>query len=41
VDRRFKFQKRSQLFIRSDNETLSVAAVRISNPDRSSVAING
>jgi hypothetical protein len=34
-NRRFEFQKRSQLFIRSHNETLSVVAVRVCNPDRS------
>jgi hypothetical protein len=32
-DRRFKFDKRGQLFIRTHNETLSVAAMRVSNPD--------
>ena len=32
---RFHFQKRSQLFIRSHNETLSVVLMRVSNPDRS------
>jgi hypothetical protein len=36
----FKFEKRSQLFIRANNETLSVAAMRISNPDCSPVGIN-
>jgi hypothetical protein len=39
-DRRFKFEKSSQLFIRMHNETLSVIAVRIGNPDRSPVGIN-
>ena len=34
--RRFKFQKRRQLFICMHNETLSVVAVCICNPDRSS-----
>jgi hypothetical protein len=33
ANRRFKFQKCCQLFIRLDNETLSVAAMRISNPN--------
>jgi hypothetical protein len=33
ANRRFEFQKRSQLFIRTHNETLSVA-VSINNPDR-------
>jgi hypothetical protein len=32
VDRRFQFQKRSQLFIGSHDETLSVA-MRVNNPD--------
>jgi hypothetical protein len=30
----------SQRFIRTHNETLSVAAMRVNNPDRSPVAIN-
>jgi hypothetical protein len=30
-----------KLFIRAHNETLSVAAMRVSNPDRSPVGING
>ena len=34
--RRFKFQKRRQLFICMHNETLSVVAVCVCNPDRSS-----
>jgi hypothetical protein len=38
---RFKFHKRSQLFIRTHNETLSVAAMRVCNPDGSSLGING
>ncbi len=33
--------KRGQLFIRTDDETLSVVAVRICNPDRSPLGING
>jgi hypothetical protein len=33
-NRWFKFKKRSQLFIRAHNETVSVAAVRVHNPDR-------
>jgi hypothetical protein len=37
--RRFKFKKRRQLFIRSHNKTLSVAAVRVSNPDCSPAGI--
>ena len=32
-DRRFQFQKRRQLFIGVHNETLSVAAMRVHNPD--------
>jgi hypothetical protein len=35
-----KFQKRSQLFIGAHNETLSVAAMRVSNPDRLLLRIN-
>jgi hypothetical protein len=38
--RRFEFHKRSQLFIRVRNETLSVAAMRVSNPARLLVGIN-
>jgi hypothetical protein len=30
----------SQLFIRTHNETLSVVAMRVSDPDRSPVGIN-
>jgi hypothetical protein len=41
VNRPFQFQKRSQLFIRTHNETLSIAAMRVSNPDRWPVGING
>jgi len=41
ANRRFQFQKRSQLFIRPHNVMLSVAAMCISNPDRSRVAIDG
>jgi len=37
---RFEFHKRSQLFICAHNETLSVTAMRISNPDRSPVRIH-
>jgi hypothetical protein len=40
ANRRFKVQKRSQLFIRTHNETLSVVAMRVCNPDRSPVGIN-
>jgi hypothetical protein len=35
ANHRFKFEKRAELFIRTHNETLSVAAMRVSNPDRS------
>jgi len=34
TNRRFKFNKRSQLFIGTHNEALSVA-MRVNNPDRS------
>ena len=37
---RFEFKKRGQSFMRSHNETLSVVAMRVSNPDRSPVGIN-
>jgi len=40
LNSRFKFDKRSQLFIRTHNETLSVAAMRVNNEDRSPVRIN-
>jgi hypothetical protein len=33
ANHRFQFQKRRQLFIRTHNETPSVAAMRVSNPD--------
>jgi hypothetical protein len=39
--RRLQFQKRRQLFIRAHNETLPVAAMRVSNPDHSPVGIHG
>jgi len=35
TNRPFQFQKRSQLFIRTHNETLCVVAMRVCNPDRS------
>jgi hypothetical protein len=38
-NRRFELQKSSQLFSRMHNETLSVAALRVGNPDRSPVGI--
>jgi len=40
-NRRFQFEKRGQLFIGTHNETLSVVAMRVNNPDRSPVRING
>jgi len=36
----FEFDKSRQLFIGSHNETLSVVAMRVSNPDRSPAEIN-
>jgi hypothetical protein len=38
---RFEFHKCSQFFVRPHNETLSVVAVRVGNPDRSPVGIQG
>jgi hypothetical protein len=38
---RFKFQKRRQLFICMHNETLLIAAMRVSNRDRSPLRIKG
>jgi hypothetical protein len=35
-----RLKKRSQLFIRVHNETLSIAAMRVSDPDRSPVGTN-
>jgi hypothetical protein len=40
TNRRFKFNKRGQLLIRSHNETLSVAAMCVSNPDCSPTRID-
>ena len=40
TNRPLQFQKRSQLFIRTHNETLSIVAMRVCNPDRSPVGIN-
>jgi hypothetical protein len=37
--RRFEFQKSGQLFIRTHNEPLSVAAMSVNNPDCSSLRI--
>jgi hypothetical protein len=38
---RFKFEKRSQLFIGIHNATFSIAAMGISNPDRWPARIHG
>jgi hypothetical protein len=38
---RFEFQKRSQLFIRTHNEALTVAAMCVSYEDRSPFTIHG
>ena len=40
VNRPFQFRKRSLLLIRAHNETLSIVAMRVCNPDRSPVGIN-
>jgi hypothetical protein len=40
ADRPFQFNKSSQLFIRADDETLSVVAMCVCNPDRSPVKSN-
>jgi hypothetical protein len=40
MNRRLQFQKRAQLFIRTHNKALSVAVMRVSNPDRSTVGID-
>jgi hypothetical protein len=40
ANHRFEFDKRRQFFIRTHKETLSVA-MRVSNPDRSPLGING
>ncbi|KAF5406608.1 MAG: hypothetical protein Udaeo2_33200 [Candidatus Udaeobacter sp.] len=39
ANRRFEFQKRCQLFIRTHNEPLSVVAVCVGNEDGSAVGI--
>ena len=41
TNRRFKLDKRRQLFLRSHDETLSIATMRVSNPDRSRFGIDG
>ena len=40
-NRRFEFDKRGQLFIRTHNEALTVITMRVSNPDRSPARIHG
>ena len=40
ANRRFEFKKRSELFICTHDKALPVAAMRVSNPDRSPVGIN-
>ena len=40
ANRPFQFQKRSQLFICTHDETLSVIAMCVSNPDCSPAGIN-
>jgi hypothetical protein len=40
ANRRFQFHKRTQFLICAHNETLSVVAVRVCNPDRSPLGIN-
>src|SRR5207249_4503445 len=41
TNRPFQFHKRRQLFISLHNKTLSIAAMRVSNPNRSPLRING
>jgi hypothetical protein len=41
VDRRFKFNKPSQLFVRAHNEALILVAMCVNNEDRSPLEING
>jgi hypothetical protein len=41
ANRGFQFQKRGQHFIGVHNETLSIVAVRVNNPDRSPLTVNG
>ncbi len=36
----FEFKKRGQLFVGTDDKSLSVAAMRVCNPNRSPVGIN-
>jgi hypothetical protein len=37
----FKFDKRAELFVGAHNKAPSVVAVRVKNPDRSPLRING
>jgi len=41
TNRRFEFQKRSQLFVRTHNEALTLTAMRVNNEDRSPARIHG
>jgi hypothetical protein len=40
ANRRFEFHKRRQLFIRTHNETLSVVAMCVNNPDCSPLRVD-
>jgi hypothetical protein len=40
-NRRFKLQKRAELFLGVHNEAVSVAALCVCNPDRLAARING
>jgi hypothetical protein len=40
IDAFLVFNKTASTFIPSPNETLSVAAMRVNNPDRSAIGIN-
>jgi hypothetical protein len=40
ANRGFQLQKRGQFFIRTHNETLSIVAMSVCNPDYSPVGIN-
>jgi hypothetical protein len=41
TNRPFQFQKRGQLYIGAHNKTPSIIAVRVNNPDRSPLTVNG
>ena len=41
ANHRFEFEKRSQLFIRTRDGTLSIVAVCVNNPDCSTFGIHG